>query len=91
MWLPVLTKIIPQKMIDTTNLNMRFTALRMWLLDRGVRNYMSVFRACDPLITDDDEEEIRSWWASRSPLVEEDAELLTRLENIVEHLKTATL
>ena len=71
------------------NLNTRFAMVRVWLIDRGVRNYISVFRACDPDITQEEADRISYWWKAHTRLEIADEPLLARLEGIVEHLKRA--
>ena len=73
----------------SNNLNTRFAMVRVWLIDRGVRNYISVFRACDPGLTQQEADRISYWWKATTRLEKQDAELLARLEQIIEHLKRA--
>lgn len=69
--------------------NERFAAIRGWMLDRpGVTNYMSVFAACGQRFTAEEENLIRSWWNAKSRILPQHAEIVDRLHDAVEFLKS---
>lgn len=67
----------------------RFALVRAFFRDRGVTNYVSVFAACGLRFTGQDAVQVRAMWGNRAAIGSYDVQLIERMENVVEFLKTA--
>ena len=80
------TSTTEQGSASAIGLQTRFNTVRSFLIDRGVRNYISVFQAFG-MDVDTRKEDISAWWNSRIRMKPEDESLLSEMERVVEILK----
>jgi hypothetical protein len=67
----------------------RFGAVRGFLIDRGARNYLSVFAALGERFTDKEADRIAALWNARARIDDYDMPLLVRMERAIERLRNA--
>ena len=67
----------------------RFGAVQGFLIDRGARNYLSVFAACGEQSREEEAERIEKLWNRRVRISPDDLPLVVRMERVVAHLKAA--
>lgn len=84
------TSTSDQRSATPQGLETRFALVRAFLLDRGVKNYMSVFAALG-LELEERRDEITSWWNSRTRITPDDEPVIAAMEGGIERLKNEKL